>query len=128
MDPACLATKTPLAGSIFGPKDFLGSPEIHKYSPFPLVFTSCPPQNSGASPYLQQHLRTTHQFVEPTTCTMLGIGKNDRPATGIESGSDTQNDQVEENLKSRWERLWPVMACGAGLFSDGYINNVCTLP
>jgi hypothetical protein len=59
---------------------------------------------------------------------MLGIGKNDRPATGIEFGSDTQNDQVEENQKSRWERLWPVMACGAGLFSDGYINNVCTLP
>jgi len=59
---------------------------------------------------------------------MLGIGKSDRTATGIESGSDTQNDQVEENQKSRWERLWPVMACGAGLFSDGYINNVCTLP
>lgn len=26
--------------------------------------------------------------------------------------------------KGRWERLWPVIACGAGLFSDGYLNNV----
>jgi hypothetical protein len=26
--------------------------------------------------------------------------------------------------KSRWERLWPVIACGAGLFSDGYLNGV----
>lgn len=27
--------------------------------------------------------------------------------------------------KSRWERSWPVIACGAGLFSDGYLNGVC---
>ncbi|KAK4987093.1 glycerophosphoinositol permease [Elasticomyces elasticus] len=26
--------------------------------------------------------------------------------------------------KGRWERLWPVIACGAGLFSDGYLNGV----
>jgi hypothetical protein len=30
--------------------------------------------------------------------------------------------------KSRWERLWPVIACGAGLFSDGYLNNVLSPP
>ena len=28
-----------------------------------------------------------------------------------------------DNLpKSRWERSWPTIACGAGLFSDGYLN------
>ncbi|KAI4151132.1 MAG: hypothetical protein LQ340_003676 [Diploschistes diacapsis] len=28
-----------------------------------------------------------------------------------------------ENLqKSRWERSWPTIAAGAGLFSDGYIQ------
>ncbi|EED23306.1 MFS phospholipid transporter (Git1), putative [Talaromyces stipitatus ATCC 10500] len=26
--------------------------------------------------------------------------------------------------KSRWERSWPVIACGAGLFSDGYLNGI----
>jgi len=26
--------------------------------------------------------------------------------------------------KSFWDRIWPVMACGAGLFSDGYLNGV----
>jgi hypothetical protein len=26
--------------------------------------------------------------------------------------------------KSRWERSWPVIAAGAGLFSDGYLNGV----
>jgi hypothetical protein len=27
-------------------------------------------------------------------------------------------------LKGRWERTWPVIACGSGLFSDGYVNGV----
>jgi hypothetical protein len=26
------------------------------------------------------------------------------------------------------EAIWPVLACGAGLFSDGYVNNVCDEP
>lgn len=34
-----------------------------------------------------------------------------------------QND-LECISKSRWERSWPIIACGAGLFSDGYLNNV----
>lgn len=29
--------------------------------------------------------------------------------------------------KSRWERSWPTIACGAGLFSDGYLNGVRSL-
>lgn len=33
-------------------------------------------------------------------------------------------DPLAEIPKSRWQRLWPVFACGAGLLSDGYINNV----
>ena len=43
---------------------------------------------------------------------------------------DSSNDDAERrgsvaNIdKGKWERLWPVIACGAGLFSDGYLNNV----
>ncbi|KAJ4353044.1 glycerophosphoinositol permease [Ascochyta clinopodiicola] len=43
---------------------------------------------------------------------------------------DSSNDDAERRTsvanveKSRWERLWPVIACGAGLFSDGYLNNI----
>lgn len=43
---------------------------------------------------------------------------------------DSSNDDAERHTsvanvdKGRWERLWPVIACGAGLFSDGYLNNV----
>lgn len=36
---------------------------------------------------------------------------------------DHQKD-LTATEKSKWERLWPVIACGAGLFSDGYLNGV----
>lgn len=29
---------------------------------------------------------------------------------------------LENPQKNSWDRMWPVMACGAGLFSDGYLN------
>ncbi|KAL2135096.1 hypothetical protein VTI74DRAFT_9806 [Chaetomium olivicolor] len=31
---------------------------------------------------------------------------------------------TEQQKKTTWKSLLPVMACGAGLFSDGYVNNV----
>lgn len=31
---------------------------------------------------------------------------------------------LAELPKGRWERTWPTIACGAGLFSDGYLNGV----
>jgi MFS family permease len=39
----------------------------------------------------------------------------------IEEEEKAQDEPVK---KSTWQKLFPVMACGAGLFSDGYINNV----
>ncbi|KAH7127166.1 major facilitator superfamily domain-containing protein [Dendryphion nanum] len=35
-----------------------------------------------------------------------------------------RHPSISRTEKSRWERLWPVIACGAGLFSDGYLNNI----
>lgn len=34
---------------------------------------------------------------------------------------------LEDHQKSRWERSWPTIACGAGLFSDGYLNGQASL-
>ncbi|KAF2097716.1 phospholipid transporter [Rhizodiscina lignyota] len=31
---------------------------------------------------------------------------------------------ITQTGKTTWDRLWPVIACGAGLFSDGYLNGV----
>lgn len=30
---------------------------------------------------------------------------------------------LDNVAKGRWERTWPTIACGAGLFSDGYLNS-----
>ena len=36
---------------------------------------------------------------------------------------------LDATPKSRWERSWPTIACGSGLFSDGYLNGyVVSLP
>lgn len=38
--------------------------------------------------------------------------------------SDPNADLPLERQPTRWERIWPAMACGAGLFSDGYVQSV----
>ena len=37
---------------------------------------------------------------------------------------DVHEAPLDAVPKSRWERSWPVIAAGAGLFSDGYLNGV----
>lgn len=39
------------------------------------------------------------------------------------TGERRQSVPLDQLEKSRWERLWPSFACGAGLFSDGYLNS-----
>lgn len=31
---------------------------------------------------------------------------------------------LEDDGRSTWDRIWPTLACGAGLFSDGYLQSV----
>lgn len=50
-------------------------------------------------------------------------------APADETGAVEKQQQQEESpvapvQKSFWKAILPVIACGAGLFSDGYINNV----
>ena len=35
---------------------------------------------------------------------------------------------LDATKKTQWARLMPVIACGAGLFSDGYLNGVRHSP
>ncbi|KAK4189392.1 major facilitator superfamily domain-containing protein [Podospora australis] len=51
-----------------------------------------------------------------------GTGSSDRQdLQTAEAASDNATGQPELSF---WKKILPVMACGAGLFSDGYINNV----
>ncbi|KAJ6028512.1 Glycerophosphodiester transporter GIT2 [Penicillium herquei] len=42
----------------------------------------------------------------------------------LEEGAPHDLPPLEDKTKGRWERSWPTIACGAGLFSDGYLNGV----
>ncbi len=35
---------------------------------------------------------------------------------------DRHDSTLGAVTKSRWDRIWPTLACGAGLFSDGYLQ------
>ena len=43
---------------------------------------------------------------------------------GLDRDAAIHEHDLDATPKSRWERSWPVFACGAGLFSDGYLNGV----
>ncbi|KAF2857391.1 MFS phospholipid transporter Git1 [Piedraia hortae CBS 480.64] len=38
--------------------------------------------------------------------------------------TDDATPHVSDRQPNRWAQVWPVIACGAGLFSDGYLNSV----
>ena len=55
----------------------------------------------------------------------------DNKPTGLDSTQSPREDKdielsppLENVEKSRWERSWPTIACGAGLFSDGFVQSV----
>ncbi|KAJ6095778.1 Glycerophosphodiester transporter GIT2 [Penicillium sp. IBT 16267x] len=58
----------------------------------------------------------TSKEVEPHTYPEKGPGP-------LEDGAYDLSP-LEDKTKGRWERSWPTIACGAGLFSDGYLNGV----
>ena len=55
-------------------------------------------------------------------------------STGVDSHVGASEPTPDPDIERRpslaqtdrafWDRLWPVIACGAGLFSDGYLNGV----
>ncbi|KAK5124982.1 hypothetical protein LTR85_001172 [Meristemomyces frigidus] len=49
------------------------------------------------------------------------IGVSDEPSA---EAVDQRRASLVEIDKPFWDRIWPVIACGAGLFSDGYLNGV----
>lgn len=51
--------------------------------------------------------------------------KKDAVTEQVDPALDQQRDPLADIPKTKWQRAMPVIACGSGLFSDGYINNVC---
>ena len=53
-----------------------------------------------------------------TSAKSIGDSSPDRDEAAV------HGTPLEDHQKSRWERSWPTIACGAGLFSDGYVNGL----
>jgi len=71
-------------------------------------------------------LRKYAQYTEEThlrACHFSMASATEKQPDGY-GGEEERRVSVARTEKGRWERLWPVIACGAGLFSDGYLNNV----
>lgn len=54
------------------------------------------------------------------------LGPSDSPERSLSPTDISPIDipPLENPAKSRWQRSWPTIACGAGLFSDGYLQSV----
>ncbi|KAL2262863.1 hypothetical protein VTK26DRAFT_9189 [Humicola hyalothermophila] len=55
---------------------------------------------------------------------MFGLKSRDDKVDASDPPQSSEVGEAPARQKSFWTALIPVMACGAGLFSDGYINNV----
>jgi len=55
------------------------------------------------------------------------IMEKDNTYTPEETGVFPSEIPLDALPKTRWQRSWPVIACGAGLFSDGYLQSVCSV-
>ncbi|ODQ64017.1 phospholipid transporter [Nadsonia fulvescens var. elongata DSM 6958] len=49
--------------------------------------------------------------------------KNEIDESDLDAQTRDQDENYNVTQKTRGEKLWPVVAAGAGLFSDGYVNN-----
>ncbi len=49
---------------------------------------------------------------------------NDRSPEIMDGDLIRGKEDLEDTGKTYWQKLWPAMACGAGLFSDGYLQSV----
>lgn len=83
-------------------------------------------RHSHADIWESKILQSRLCFTSPRLCTLLmASAKEASPKLRDSSNDDAERHISVANVeKGRWERLWPVIACGAGLFSDGYLNNV----
>lgn len=67
--------------------------------------------------------RVRKQFDDCDTCEIDGLDSTSSISAGVVVDYGNE-DNSSENDSGYGDKIWTVMACGAGLFSDGYINNV----
>ena len=79
-----------------------------------LILSDCPKSRHQVCPIMDSEKK-----VYDTT-----VNQSPDPSTDQERDVALHTAPLAEVPKGRWDRTWPVIACGAGLFSDGYLNGV----
>jgi hypothetical protein len=51
--------------------------------------------------------------------------KKEPEAAVTDIAPELTEDPLATVPKNKWEKIWPVLACGAGLFAEGYVQSVC---
>ena len=57
----------------------------------------------------------------------ISMAREENEKGGSDAAFYSHDVPLDALPKSRWERSWPTIACGAGLFSDGYIQGLAIL-
>lgn len=50
-------------------------------------------------------------------------------STAVSNDSDLEGHEdlaVVVAEKTQWQKIWPILAAGSGLFSEGYVQSVCS--
>lgn len=58
----------------------------------------------------------------------MNMFRKKEPATAVSDTSpspELNEDPLAALPKNKWEKIWPVLACGSGLFAEGYVQSVC---
>jgi hypothetical protein len=51
--------------------------------------------------------------------------KKEPEAAVTDSAPELNEDPLATIPKNKWQKIWPVLACGSGLFAEGYVQSVC---
>lgn len=59
----------------------------------------------------------------------FGKKNDDESAPVTETVLETQDGLAATVAhKNQWQKIWPILAAGSGLFSEGYVQSVCLHP
>nr|POE93449.1 putative metabolite transport protein [Quercus suber] len=83
---------------------------------YPSIFTL------RSTSMLRHNPRASYAKLKWNKLTLL-IMAEEKPIDASPQLTELDRAAPDATQKSRWERIWPTLACGAGLFSDGYLQS-----
>jgi len=67
----------------------------------------------------------TGTIATPSEFKMNLFRKKEPEAVVASAAPEHNEDPLATVPKNKWQKIWPVLACGSGLFAEGYVQSVC---